>query len=72
VINYAAGLAPAVIHAGPGSMVDFYYGSGFHAQIEDVIRAALKGMPEERACGCGRALQGAFHGTPPAWLRARY
>jgi 5'-methylthioadenosine phosphorylase len=72
VINYAAGLAPAVVHTGPGSMVDFYYGSGFHARIEDVIRAALKAMPDERACSCGRALEGAFHGTRPAWLRPRY
>jgi 5'-methylthioadenosine phosphorylase len=73
IINFAAGMAPAVVHAGPGSMVDFYYGSGFHARVESAIRQALGTLAgQERACGCGRALEGAFHGTPPAWFTARY
>jgi 5'-methylthioadenosine phosphorylase len=71
IINFASGLAPRVIHTGAGSMVDFYYGSGFHARVEDAIRAALLALPSERQCGCGRALDGAFHGTPPAWFSAR-
>lgn len=69
VINFASGMASAVVHTGSGSMVDFYYGSGFHDRVEDAIRAALATLSgQERACGCGRALEGAFHGTPPAWL----
>lgn len=71
IINFASGLAPAVQHTGPGSMVDFYYGSGFHDRVEDVIRAALRALPVERGCGCGRALEQAFHGTPPPWFEPR-
>ncbi len=72
VINYAAGLAPAVIHAGPGSMAEFYYGSGFHARVEQAMRGALRALPEQRDCACGRALEGGFHGTPPEWLASRH
>jgi 5'-methylthioadenosine phosphorylase len=71
IINYASGLAPSVLHTGSGSMVDFYYGSGFHDKVEAAIRAALRALPAERGCGCGRALQGAFHGTPPEWFVPR-
>lgn len=71
VINYAAGLAPAVQHRGSGSMVDFYYGSGFHDRVEAAIRAALRALSAERGCGCGRALEAAFHGTPPSWFSPR-
>lgn len=71
VINYAAGLAPAVVHAGAGSMVDFYYNSGFHDAVETAIRATLRALPGTRGCGCGRALQAAFHGTPPPWFQSR-
>lgn len=38
IINYATGLAPSVTHVGSGSMVDFYYSSGFHATVERAIR----------------------------------
>jgi 5'-methylthioinosine phosphorylase len=72
IINFASGLAPSVVHTGAGSMVDFYYGSGFHARVEMAIRAALRGLPKERGCGCGRALDGAFHGTPPTWFTPRH
>ncbi len=71
IINFAAGLAPAVVHTGAGSMVDFYYGSGFHDRVEDVIRAALRALPREPACGCRHALDGALHGTPPEWFAPR-
>ena len=71
IINYASGLAPAVKHTGSGSMVDFYYGSGFHSRVELAIRATLRALPAERACGCGQALSGAFHGTPPEWFVPR-
>lgn len=72
IINYASGLSPAVVHTGAGSMVDFYYGSGFHTRIEDAMRATLRALPADRACGCGQALKGAFHGTPPDWFVPRY
>ncbi len=72
IINYASGLAPAVQHTGPGSMVDFYYGSGFHDRVEQAIRAALRALPSERGCACGRALEQAFHGTLPPWFTPRY
>jgi 5'-methylthioadenosine phosphorylase len=71
IINFASGLAPAVVHAGSGSMVDFYFGSGFHEQIEAAMRTALHALPAQRMCGCDRALEGAFHGTRPEWLTAR-
>jgi 5'-methylthioinosine phosphorylase len=72
IINFASGLAPSVVHTGAGSMVDFYYGSGFHARVETAMRAALRALPKERGCGCGRALDGAFHGTPPPWFTPRH
>jgi 5'-methylthioadenosine phosphorylase len=72
IINFASGLAPAVLHTGPGSMVDFYYGSGFHDRIEQAIRTALIALAAAPSdCGCQRALEGAFHGTPPGWFRPR-
>ncbi len=71
IINFASGLAPAVVHTGTGSMVDFYYGSGFHDRIEQAIRAALLALPAESTCGCQHALEGAFHGTPPGWFTPR-
>ncbi len=71
IINFGAGLAAAVQHTGPGSMVDFYYGSGFHDRVERAIRDAIRALPPQRRCGCGRALERAFHGTPPPWFEAR-
>lgn len=73
IINYAAGMAPAVVHTGPGSMVDFYYGSGLHEHVEQVIRKTLRILsgPFVDACTCRTALTGAFHGTPPPWFRSR-
>ncbi len=47
------------------------YRSGFHDRVEEAIRAALRALPRERACACGRALEHAFHGTPPAWFTPR-
>lgn len=71
IINFASGLADEVKHVGPGSMVDFYYNSGFHDRIELAIRAALRALPAERACSCGRAMEHAFHGNAPEWYRPR-
>ena len=67
----STGLAPTVVHTGAGSMVDFYYGSGFHGRVEAAIGAALRALPAQRSCSCGHALRGAFHGTPPDWFVAR-
>jgi 5'-methylthioadenosine phosphorylase len=72
IINFASGLAPAVVHTGAGSMVDFYYGSGFHERVEAAMRAALRAVADERTCACGRALDGAFHGQPPDWFVPRH
>lgn len=71
IINYGSGLSSTVLHTGSGSMVDFYYGSGFHDRVELAIRAALRTLAAERACGCGQALKGAFHGSPPEWFVPR-
>lgn len=68
VINFGAGLAPAVIHTGEGSMLDFYLGSGLQQQIEKATIAALDHLPAERTCPCATALDKAFHGTVPVWL----
>ncbi len=70
VINFGSGMAPAVIHTGPGSMNDMYYTDGLHKLIEDIIidtARLLNGAA--RSCGCGHALRGGFHGTRPDWLK---
>ena len=69
VINYGAGMAPAVIHVGPGSMNDAYYTGGLHDRIEQALIDAVAHLPEHRACKCGQALRGGFHGVRPGWLR---
>jgi 5'-methylthioadenosine phosphorylase len=71
VINFGAGMAPAVVHFGPGSMNDAYYKGGLHDLVERILIDAIGAvgtLPAE-GCGCRAALRGAFHGTPPAWLR---
>jgi 5'-methylthioadenosine phosphorylase len=68
VINYAAGMTPAVVHTGSGSMVDFYYGrDGLHDRVERVVLAALERLPHALACPCRTALKGAVKGPLPAW-----
>ena len=69
VINYAAGMAPAVIHVGPGSMNNEYYTGGLHDRIELALTQAVADMPTQRSCKCGQALLGGFHGERPAWLK---
>ncbi len=70
VINYAAGLSPAVVHTGTGSMVDYYYGAeGVHARVEQVLLAALRRLPHAGTCPCPRALKAAVKGQLPAWYR---
>jgi 5'-methylthioinosine phosphorylase len=69
IINYGAGLAPAVIQSGEGSMTDFYYSGNLHEHVERAIADALDALPESRACGCGNALEGALNGPMPDWAR---
>lgn len=69
VINFGAGMAPAVIHFGPGSMNDQYYTGGLHDLIEKILIDAFTDMPVERRCECGSALKSGFHGTKPAWFK---
>ncbi len=69
VINYGAGMAPAVIHVGPGSMNDAYYAGGLHGRIEQALIDAVAHLPAQRGCQCGHALRGGFHGQRPAWLK---
>lgn len=68
VINYGAGMAPAVLHVGPGSMNDNYYANGLHDRIEQALIAAVQLLPQARSCSCGTALRSGFHGTRPGWL----
>ncbi len=68
VINFGAGMAPAVVHYGAGSMNDYYYSGGLHDLVERAIADAVVALPAERHCGCGHALRGGFHGVRPAWL----
>ena len=70
VINFGAGMAPAVTHFGAGSMAEFYYTGGLHDRVEQAITDAVAQMPAARSCGCGTALKGGFHGKRPAWLTA--
>jgi 5'-methylthioadenosine phosphorylase len=69
VINYGAGMAPAVIHVGPGSMNDNYYSGGLHDRIEQALIDAVAQLPVQRNCQCGHALRSGFHGQRPAWLK---
>lgn len=69
VINYGAGMAPAVIHVGPGSMNDEYYTRGLHDRIERALIDAVARLPEHRGCRCGQALRSGFHGQRPGWLK---
>jgi 5'-methylthioadenosine phosphorylase len=68
VINYAAGLGASMVHTGPGSMVDFYYGrEGLHDRVEAVLLLALRRLPDTTACPCPHALEGAVKGALPGW-----
>ncbi len=69
VINFGAGMAPAVIHVGPGSMNDEYYAGGLHDRIEQALIDAVAQLPSHRGCQCGHALRSGFHGQRPGWLK---
>jgi len=69
VINFGAGMAPAVVHVGPGSMNDAYYTKGLHDLVESIIADTVAEITHERTCNCGAALKGGFHGVPPKWLQ---
>lgn len=69
VINFGAGMAPAVIHVGPGSMNDEYYAGGLHDRIEQALIDAVAQLPPHRGCQCGHALRSGFHGQRPGWLK---
>ena len=69
VINYGAGLAPAVVHVGEGSMFEFFLKSGLQQGIERATIAALQYIPPQRTCPCATALDQAFHGEEPEWLK---
>ena len=69
VINYASGMAPAVIHVGPGSMNDWYYSGGLHDRIEQALIDTVAQLPTHRGCQCGNALRSGFHGQRPSWLK---
>ena len=71
VINFGAGMAPAVVHFGPGSMNDSYYRDGLHDLIEKTLIDAVSGISHDRTCNCRNALMGGFHGRPPAWLNSK-
>ena len=70
VINFGAGMAPAVVHFGSGSMNENYYTGGLHDLVErtliDVV-GLVRTLPLH-GCGCRTALRGGFHGTKPEWL----
>ena len=68
VINFGAGMAPAVTHFGPGSMNDHYYTGGLHTLIENIITTTFQILPETFECKCGHALKHGFHGKRPHWL----
>lgn len=69
VINFGAGMAPAVIHVGPGNMNDEYYAGGLHDRIERALIDAVAQLPAHRGCQCGHALRSGFHGQRPGWLK---
>lgn len=67
VINFAGGLAPAVVHFGPGSMNDVYYTGGLHDAVEKILASAISALDDSPKCKCNTALTGSFHGSPPNW-----
>ncbi|WP_353476155.1 MTAP family purine nucleoside phosphorylase (plasmid) [Salipiger sp. H15] len=71
VINFGAGMAPAVVHFGPGSMNEQYYTGGLHDLVEETILAAVRSHDPRRNCSCASALNGGFHGDAPEWLKRR-
>lgn len=68
VINFGAGMAPAVLHFGPGSMNETYYREGLHDLIEKTLIDTFSTLTPVRSCRCHSALDGGFHGAPPEWL----
>lgn len=68
VINFGAGMAPAVVHFGPGSMNEQYYTGGLHDLIEKTLIATFTSISPTRTCRCGHAMEGGMHGTPPVWF----
>lgn len=73
VINFGAGMAPAVVHFGEGSMNELYYEGGLHDLVEHALLDAFAILADAtvKDCGCGRALEGSLHGQPPTWLAKR-
>jgi 5'-methylthioadenosine phosphorylase len=69
VINFGAGMAPAVVHFGPGSMNETYYAEGLHTLVETIILDTIACYEAAGNCNCRQALKGGLHGTPPAWLK---
>lgn len=72
VINYGAGLSPAVVHFGPGSMNETYYEGGLHDTVESILASTISSVTEEGGCDCHTALKGSFHGSPPDWYRRNW
>lgn len=70
VIKFGAGMAPAVVHFGPGSMNETNCAGGLHETVEKILRDAFAAMPDDRSCACRHALSGSFHGERPDWLKA--
>lgn len=70
IVNPGAGLAPAVVNTGKGSMADFQSSSGIQDRIENATVAAFKYLAEKRECPCVHALDQAFMGPAvPEWLK---
>jgi 5'-methylthioadenosine phosphorylase len=70
VINFGAGMAPAVVHFGPGSMNETYYAEGLHTLVEAIIADTIHSYENDGGCACRQALKGGLHGKPPAWLKS--
>jgi 5'-methylthioadenosine phosphorylase len=52
-------------------MNEIYYKEGLHDLIEKTLIDAISRLSAARTCNCGSALDGGFHGDPPAWLKRR-
>lgn len=70
VINFGSGMAPKVIHFGPGSMNEIYYKEGLHNLVEEILTDAIGAYQTGPTCSCRQALKGGIHGKPPAWLKS--
>lgn len=65
VLNFAAGLTPAVDHA---AMMAYYAEGDLQERTEALLEATLRAVGDDPTCSCRKALERGFHGRTPGWM----